>query len=78
MNNIKKKLCVTICNSWLVFDQSQPQLSYMRYISVGCVIGIIAGFCIGPGKKQNKKTILYLYLAWKLSNTFKPTCDCIS
>ncbi|KAL3996023.1 receptor-type tyrosine-protein phosphatase T [Sarotherodon galilaeus] len=26
----------------------QPQLSYMRYISVGCVIGIIAGFCIGP------------------------------
>ncbi|XP_030593768.1 solute carrier family 2 member 15b [Archocentrus centrarchus] len=26
----------------------QPQLSYMRYISVGCVVGIIAGFCIGP------------------------------
>lgn len=21
----------------------------MRYISVGCVVGIIAGFCIGPG-----------------------------
>uniref|UniRef100_A0A669DB06 Solute carrier family 2 member 15b n=1 Tax=Oreochromis niloticus TaxID=8128 RepID=A0A669DB06_ORENI len=26
----------------------QVHLSYMRYISVGCVIGIIAGFCIGP------------------------------
>ncbi|XP_068585111.1 LOW QUALITY PROTEIN: solute carrier family 2, facilitated glucose transporter member 9-like [Cebidichthys violaceus] len=26
----------------------QAQLSYMRYISVGCVVGIIAGFCIGP------------------------------
>lgn len=58
MNNIKKKLCVTICNSWLVFDQSQPQLSYMRYISVGCVVGIIAGFCIGPGKKKKKKNNL--------------------
>lgn len=22
----------------------------MRYISVCCVVGIIAGFCIGPGK----------------------------
>lgn len=58
MNNIKKKLCVTICNSWLVFDQSQPQLSYMRYISVGCVIGIIAGFCIGPGKKKQKNNLV--------------------
>uniref|UniRef100_A0A671TWK5 Solute carrier family 2 member 15b n=1 Tax=Sparus aurata TaxID=8175 RepID=A0A671TWK5_SPAAU len=26
----------------------QAQLSFMRYISVGCVVGIIAGFCIGP------------------------------
>ncbi|XP_034456194.1 solute carrier family 2 member 15b isoform X2 [Hippoglossus hippoglossus] len=26
----------------------QTQLSFMRYISVGCVVGIIAGFCIGP------------------------------
>ncbi|XP_051940340.1 solute carrier family 2 member 15b [Hippocampus zosterae] len=26
----------------------QEQLSFMRYISVGCVVGIIAGFCIGP------------------------------
>uniref|UniRef100_H3CLJ7 Solute carrier family 2, facilitated glucose transporter member 5 n=1 Tax=Tetraodon nigroviridis TaxID=99883 RepID=H3CLJ7_TETNG len=26
----------------------QAQLSFMRYISVCCVIGIIAGFCIGP------------------------------
>ncbi|XP_074546478.1 solute carrier family 2 member 15b [Halichoeres trimaculatus] len=26
----------------------QTQLPFMRYISVGCVIGIIAGFCIGP------------------------------
>ncbi|XP_077575180.1 solute carrier family 2 member 15b isoform X1 [Stigmatopora nigra] len=26
----------------------QGQLSCMRYISVACVVGIIAGFCIGP------------------------------
>ncbi|KAF3844003.1 hypothetical protein F7725_016051 [Dissostichus mawsoni] len=26
----------------------QAQLAFMRYISVGCVVGIIAGFCIGP------------------------------
>ncbi|KAM7009889.1 solute carrier family 2 member 15b [Tautogolabrus adspersus] len=26
----------------------QTQLSFMRYISVACVVGIIAGFCIGP------------------------------
>lgn len=28
----------------------QVHMSFMRYISVGCVVGIIAGFCIGPGK----------------------------
>ncbi|KAI3363091.1 hypothetical protein L3Q82_011533, partial [Scortum barcoo] len=28
----------------------QTHLSFMRYISVCCVVGIIAGFCIGPGK----------------------------
>ncbi|XP_030634798.1 solute carrier family 2 member 15b [Chanos chanos] len=26
----------------------QAHVSFMRYISVGCVVGIIAGFCIGP------------------------------
>ncbi|KAJ8365811.1 hypothetical protein SKAU_G00146420 [Synaphobranchus kaupii] len=26
----------------------QAHVPFMRYISVGCVIGIIAGFCIGP------------------------------
>ncbi|XP_029292003.1 solute carrier family 2 member 15b isoform X2 [Cottoperca gobio] len=26
----------------------QEQMPFMRYISVGCVVGIIAGFCIGP------------------------------
>lgn len=26
----------------------QTSVSFMRYISVGCVVGIIAGFCIGP------------------------------
>ncbi|XP_030581304.1 solute carrier family 2 member 15a [Archocentrus centrarchus] len=26
----------------------QTHLSFMRYVSVGCVVGIIAGFCIGP------------------------------
>lgn len=28
----------------------QVHLLFMRYISVCCVVGIIAGFCIGPGK----------------------------
>uniref|UniRef100_A0A3Q3W6F5 Major facilitator superfamily (MFS) profile domain-containing protein n=1 Tax=Mola mola TaxID=94237 RepID=A0A3Q3W6F5_MOLML len=36
--------CVGITVSVLL----QVELSFMRYISVGCVIGIIAGFCIGP------------------------------
>ncbi|KAK5866497.1 hypothetical protein PBY51_020685 [Eleginops maclovinus] len=26
----------------------QAEVGFMRYISVGCVVGIIAGFCIGP------------------------------
>ncbi|KAF6739111.1 Solute carrier family 2, facilitated glucose transporter member 9 [Oryzias melastigma] len=30
----------------------QAQLPFMSYISVGCVIGIIAGFCIGPAIKS--------------------------
>lgn len=32
------------------FFSLQAHLSFMRYISVCCVVGIIAGFCIGPGK----------------------------
>ncbi|XP_023277763.1 solute carrier family 2, facilitated glucose transporter member 5-like [Seriola lalandi dorsalis] len=36
--------CVGITMSVLF----QAQLDIMRYISVGCVVGIIAGFCIGP------------------------------
>lgn len=28
----------------------------MRYISVGCVVGIIAGFCIGPGEHESSPT----------------------
>ncbi|XP_072559766.1 solute carrier family 2, facilitated glucose transporter member 9-like isoform X5 [Paramormyrops kingsleyae] len=28
----------------------QVHVSFMRYVSVVCVVGIIAGFCIGPGK----------------------------
>ena len=54
-------------DSWLVFDQSQAQLSFMRYISVGCVVGIIAGFCIGPGKHFQESTISLL--TWKLFQT---------
>ncbi|KAI4832542.1 hypothetical protein KUCAC02_015506 [Chaenocephalus aceratus] len=30
------------------FTIERAQVAYMRYISVGCVVGIIAGFCIGP------------------------------
>lgn len=29
---------------------TQTHVSFMKYVSVGCVVGIIAGFCIGPGK----------------------------
>lgn len=28
----------------------------MRYVSVGCVVGIIAGFCIGPGERRTSPT----------------------
>ncbi|XP_054460305.1 solute carrier family 2 member 15b [Anoplopoma fimbria] len=38
-------LCCTGITMSVLF---QAQLSFMRYISVGCVVGIIAGFCIGP------------------------------
>lgn len=30
----------------------------MRYISVGCVVGIIAGFCIGPGEHETSPTCI--------------------
>ncbi|XP_031720382.1 solute carrier family 2 member 15b [Anarrhichthys ocellatus] len=36
------------CSGITVSVLLQTQLSFMRYISVGCVVGIIAGFCIGP------------------------------
>ncbi|XP_010732510.2 solute carrier family 2 member 15b [Larimichthys crocea] len=36
--------CVGITVSVLL----QPHLPFMSYLSVGCVVGIIAGFCIGP------------------------------
>ncbi|XP_075946688.1 solute carrier family 2 member 15b [Anarhichas minor] len=36
------------CTGITVSVLLQTQLSFMRYISVGCVVGIIAGFCIGP------------------------------
>lgn len=55
-------------DSWLVFDQSQAQVAYMRYISVGCVVGIIAGFCIGPGKYFSNS--LYLELFKKKSTPY--------
>uniref|UniRef100_A0A3Q3IMT6 Major facilitator superfamily (MFS) profile domain-containing protein n=1 Tax=Monopterus albus TaxID=43700 RepID=A0A3Q3IMT6_MONAL len=36
--------CAGITASMLL----QAQLSFMHYISMGCIVGIIAGFCIGP------------------------------
>ncbi|KAK9539743.1 hypothetical protein VZT92_002244 [Zoarces viviparus] len=36
------------CTGITVSVLLQTQLSFMRYIGVGCVVGIIAGFCIGP------------------------------
>uniref|UniRef100_A0A674NWN9 Solute carrier family 2, facilitated glucose transporter member 5 n=1 Tax=Takifugu rubripes TaxID=31033 RepID=A0A674NWN9_TAKRU len=41
-------VCVWIFIASSRFISPQAQLSFMRYISVCCVIGIIAGFCIGP------------------------------
>ncbi|XP_075614210.1 solute carrier family 2, facilitated glucose transporter member 9 isoform X4 [Balearica regulorum gibbericeps] len=32
----------------------QTDLPWMRYVSVACVIGIIAGFCMGPGPSSEK------------------------
>ncbi|XP_077470193.1 solute carrier family 2 member 15a isoform X1 [Stigmatopora argus] len=38
-----------ICSSGITFTLIlQTHLSFMRYLSVCCVVGIIAGFCIGP------------------------------
>ncbi|KAM8880431.1 solute carrier family 2 member 15b isoform 1-T1 [Spinachia spinachia] len=37
------------CSGITVSVILQAELPFMRYISVGCVVGIIAGFCIGPG-----------------------------
>lgn len=36
------------CAGITVSVMLQPHLVFMRYISVACVVGIIAGFCIGP------------------------------
>uniref|UniRef100_A0A8C5EN29 Solute carrier family 2, facilitated glucose transporter member 5-like n=1 Tax=Gouania willdenowi TaxID=441366 RepID=A0A8C5EN29_GOUWI len=36
------------CSGITVSIILQTQYSFMRYMSVGCVIGIVAGFCIGP------------------------------
>ena len=33
-----------------------------HYISVACVVGIIAGFCIGPGKTSTLVVCLFVYL----------------
>lgn len=42
-------LFMGICCAGITVSVSlQPYLAFMRYISVACVIGIIAGFCIGP------------------------------
>lgn len=38
-----------ICCAGITFSlQLQTRVSFMHYISVVCVVGIIAGFCIGP------------------------------
>nr|XP_057932890.1 solute carrier family 2 member 15a isoform X2 [Doryrhamphus excisus] len=38
-----------VCSAGITFALLlQTQLPFMRYVSVGCVVGIIAGFCIGP------------------------------
>uniref|UniRef100_A0A9J8C1P3 Solute carrier family 2, facilitated glucose transporter member 5 n=2 Tax=Cyprinus carpio TaxID=7962 RepID=A0A9J8C1P3_CYPCA len=50
----------------------QTYVPFMKYVSVGCVVGIIAGFCIGPGdlfqdcgrlmlKKHLSKSIIFAF-----------------
>lgn len=40
-------------HTFYVLSSPQTQILFMRYISVCCVVGIIAGFCIGPGELLN-------------------------
>ncbi|XP_060780740.1 solute carrier family 2 member 15a [Neoarius graeffei] len=38
-----------ICCAGITFSLAlQTHVHFMKYVSVGCVVGIIAGFCIGP------------------------------
>ncbi|XP_073718418.1 solute carrier family 2, facilitated glucose transporter member 9-like [Misgurnus anguillicaudatus] len=52
-----------ICCAGITFSlQLQTHVSFMHYISVICVVGIIAGFCIGPGEdlfKQSHRPAAY-------------------
>ncbi len=34
----------------------------MRYVSVACVVGIIAGFCIGPGEDLTEQEFSYFHV----------------
>lgn len=40
----------TSFNHHLLLSSFQIHVPFMKYVSVGCVVGIIAGFCIGPGE----------------------------
>jgi len=40
----------TLFNHHFLLSYFQTHVPFMKYVSVGCVVGIIAGFCIGPGE----------------------------
>ncbi|XP_036402830.1 solute carrier family 2 member 15a [Megalops cyprinoides] len=41
--------CMGVCCAGITLSLIlQTHVSFMKYVSVGCVVGIIAGFCIGP------------------------------
>ncbi|XP_068607064.1 solute carrier family 2 member 15b [Brachionichthys hirsutus] len=50
----------------------QVQLFFMRYISVGCVVGIIAGFCIGPAG------VPFLITAELFKQSHRPAAYCVA
>uniref|UniRef100_A0A8B9HV80 Solute carrier family 2, facilitated glucose transporter member 5 n=1 Tax=Astyanax mexicanus TaxID=7994 RepID=A0A8B9HV80_ASTMX len=48
----------------------QAHVPFMHYVSVACVVGIIAGFCIGPGETFTRHISLSLFFSLSLSFHF--------
>lgn len=58
---VMRLCCASHDCAMLTFNHPQASVSFMRYISVACVVGIIAGFCIGPGKTFIHLPVLSVY-----------------